>query len=201
MGVKIMKYWCPLAILLAAAAFMAVSGCIAQEKQSSSSELLGLIPQGKDLPGGYKLIYIVNDEVNDTSKNLFQKNMTDEIEMFYGEKDIGKVKAVVARYLQPGFENDGKVTLISSQDPSLAQAAASNYISNFKKENPFLLPGNVSLVGEARVGNHDATEFKDIVGDNTIRYSYLWSSGNMVILVEGGPDREKSIAFAEAVKL
>jgi hypothetical protein len=196
-----MKYWCPIAILLAAATFLAVSGCIAAEKQNSSSELLGSIPQGKDLPEGFELIYIVNDEVNDTAENIFQKNMTDEIEMFYGEKGIGNVKAVVARYRQPGFDNDGKVTLISSQDQGLAQAAVSNYISNFKKENPFLLPGNVSLVGEARVGNHDATEFKDIVGDNTIRYSYLWSSRNMVILVEGSPDREKSIAFAEAVKL
>jgi hypothetical protein len=196
-----MKYWYPIIILFAAAAFLAVSGCIAAEKQSSSSELLGLLPQGKDLPEGFELIYIVNDEVNDTSKNIFQKNMTDEIEKFHGVKDIGNVKAVVARYRQPGYDNDGKVTLISSQDPGLAQAAALNYISNFKKENPFLLPGNISLVGEARVGNHDATEFKDITGDNTIRYAYLWSSGNMVVLVEGSPDRDKSIAFAEAVKI
>jgi hypothetical protein len=196
-----MKYWCPIAILLAAAAFLAVSGCIAQEKQKSSSELLGSIPQGNGLPEGFELIYIVNDEVNDTSKNIFQKNMTDEIEMFYGEKNVGNLKAVVARYRQPGFDSDGKITLISSQDQGLAQAAVSNYISNFKKEFPFQLPENVSLIGEARIGNHDATELKDITGDNTFRYAYLWSSGNQVILVEGSPDRAKSIAFAEAVKL
>jgi hypothetical protein len=196
-----MKYWCPIIILFAAAALLAVSGCIAAEKQSSSSELLGLIPQGKNLPEGFELIYIVNDEVNDTSKNIFQKNMTDEIEMFYGVKDIGNVKAVVARYRQPGYDKDGKVTLISSQDTGLAQAAVSNYVSNFKEENPFVLPGNVSLIGEAKIGNHDATEFKDIVENNAIKYNYLWSLGNMVVLVEGSPDREKSIAFAEAVKI
>jgi len=199
-----MKYWYPIAILLAAAAFLAISGCIAQEKQISSSELLGKIPQGKDLPEGFELLYIVNDEVNDTSRNIFQKNMTDEIEKFYGEGNAGNLKAAVARYLQPGFDFDGKVTLISSQDPGLAQAAVSNYISNFQKENPFMLPGNVSLIGEARIGNHEATEIKDIKeskGEQYIAYTYLWSSGNLVILVEGSPDREKSIAFAEAVKI
>jgi len=199
-----MKYWYPIAILLAAAALLAVSGCIAQEKQSSSTELLGSIPQGKDLPEGFELLYIVNDEVNDTSKNIFQKNMTDEIERFYGERNVGNLKVVVARYRQLGFDFDGKITIISSQDPGIAQAAVSNYISNFQKENPFLLPGNVSLIGEARIGSHRATEIKDIIeikGEDQITYSYLWSSGNMVVLVEGSPDREKSIAFAEAVKL
>jgi hypothetical protein len=121
--------------------------------------------------------------------------------MFYGAKDIGKVKVVVGRYRQPGYDRDGKITLISSQDTGLAQAAVSNYVSNFKEENPFLLPGNVSLVAEVKIGNHDAIEFKDIVDNNTIKYSYLWSSGNLVAFVEGSPDKEKSIAFAETVKI
>jgi hypothetical protein len=200
MGVKEMKYWHPTAILFIAAAFLAVSGCIATEKQSTSTELLGMIPQGNDLPEGFGLIYIANDEVDDNSKNILKKNMTEEIEKFYGEKNIGKVRAVKGWYRQPGYEDDGLITIISSEDSALAQAAASNYISNFQRENHFMLPGNVSLIEEARIRNHDATEFKDPTGENVIRYAYLWSSGNLVVLVEGGPDREKSIAFAESVK-
>jgi hypothetical protein len=198
MGVKEMKYWHPIAVLLIAAAILAVSGCIATEKQSTSTELLGMIPQGKDLPEGFELIYEANDEVS--GGNILQKNMTDEIEKFYGEKNIGKVRAVKGWYRQPGYEDDGLITIISSEDSALAQAAASNYISNFQRENHFMLPGNVSLIGEMKIGNHDATEFKDPTGENVIRYAYLWSSGNLVVLVEGSPDREKSIAFAESVK-
>jgi hypothetical protein len=198
MGVKEMKYWHPIAVLLIAAAILAVSGCIATEKQSTSTELLGMIPQGKDLPEGFELIYEANDEVS--GGNILKKNMTDEIEKFYGEKNIGKVRAVKGWYRQPGYEDDGLITIISSEDSALAQAAASNYISNFQRENHFMLPGNVSLIGEMKIGNHDATEFKDPTGENVIRYAYLWSSGNLVVLVEGSPDREKSIAFAESVK-
>jgi len=195
-----MKYWHPIAVLLAATAFLAVSGCIAQEKQSSSTELLGMVPQGKDLPEGFELIYRANDEVDDNSKNILKKNMTEEIEKFYGERDIGDVRAVKGWYRQPGYDKDGLITIISSENSASAQAAVSNYISNFRRDNPLMLPGNVSPIGEAMIGNHDATEFKDLRG-NVIRYAYLWSSGNLVVLVEGSPDREKSIAFAESVKV
>jgi hypothetical protein len=200
MGVNEMKYWHTIAVLLAAAAFLAASGCIATEKQSTSTDLLGMVPQGKDLPVGFELIYIANDEVDDNSRNLLKKNMTEEIEKFYGEKNIEKVRAVKGWYRQPEYGDDGLITIISSEDSALAQAAISNYISNFQKDNPFVLPGNVSLIEEAKIGNHDATEFKDLTGENVVRYAYLWSSGNLVVLVEGSPDREKSIAFAESVK-
>jgi hypothetical protein len=201
MGVKKMKYQYSIAILLTAAAFLAVSGCIAADKQSTSTELLEKIPQGKDLPAGFELIYRANDEVDNKSSNIIRINMTDEIEKFYGEKNIGKVRAVKGWYRQPGYEDDGLITIISSEDSAMAQAAASNYISNFQRQNHFMLPGNVSLIEEAKIGNHAATEFKDLTGENVVRYAYLWSSGNLVVLVEGSPDREKSIAFAESVKV
>jgi hypothetical protein len=57
--------------------------------------------------------------------------------------------------------------------------AVSNYISNFQKENLFMLPGNVSLIEEAKKGIHEATEIKDIkeiMGDDLITFYSLWNS-------------------------
>jgi hypothetical protein len=183
-------------ILITAAALLVVSGCIAQDNMGIGS-LKNYIPQGKNLPEGFKLIVIED-------KSLQGLNMTEEIKEFYGAKEIGPVNATLARYNQSSlgdFKGDAKVTLISLKDEDHAKAAVSNYLENFKSSNTVVLPGNKSLIRSATVNGHETTEIGKITGESRIQYLYLWNNKTLAVLVEGNYDRTISMMLASATGL
>jgi hypothetical protein len=179
------KAICILFISLVLAATMAM----AQEKTYSA-----LSVPTKNLPEGFKLAAVETE----STKGV---NMTEEIKDFYGAKDIGQVNATLGRYWwgEPGTTYDAKITLISLTDESHAQAAISNYISqpDFKMP-PFR---GIPRFASAVVNGHNVTEIRDAVGDNNLRYLYIWNNKNIVILVEGNGDRSKSLELASITDL
>ncbi len=190
-------------ILLISLALTATLGCMAQEKtdSNSSSDLIKYVPQGENIPAGFEYIMIENNMREETAKNIFKANMTDEIEKFYGTKSIAPVNFALGRYKQPNFSGDGKITIIEMKDEANAQNAVSNYIANFQSEYPIKLAGNISLIGPATINAHAVKEIKAITGDNQIKYDYLWNNKNLVVFVEGNLDRSKSMELASATGL
>src|SRR5512137_2072755 len=93
-------------ILLFALAITSILGCVAQEKAKSDS-LDGYLPQGKNLPEGFRLVIMMNN----STPGL---NITSEIEEFYGKNDIGQANAAIGKYwlTTPGTNYDAKVTVI-----------------------------------------------------------------------------------------
>jgi hypothetical protein len=188
-------------ILLFAVAITSILGCVAQEKAKSDS-LNGYLPQGKNLPEGFRLVIALNN----STPGL---NMTNEIAEFYGEKDIGPANAAIGKYwwTTPGTNYDAKVTVIALKDDEHAKAAVSNYLSNFKASGNLLkLPGNISLINQTTINGHDATEIGRLHSDDsiqgfTIQRLYLWSNKNMAVLVEGNSSRTISMQFATATGL
>ncbi len=176
-------------ILFITLVLTATLGCVAQEKTNSS-----LSVPTKNLPEGFKLAGVETE----STKGV---NMTEEIINFYGAKDIGPVTAIVGRYWwgEPGATYDSKITLISTKDEEHAQAA----ISNYKSQPDFQKPPyqGIARFSNAIVNGHNTTEIRDAVGDNTLRYLYLWNKGNIVVLVEGNGTRSKSLELASATGL
>ena len=179
-------------ILLLFLALAASSGCLAENKASPSSADLA-VPKEK-LPEDFKLLASL-PEMDPTV------NMTDYIKGFYGAKDIGPANASVGIYQwgKPGEAYDAKITLIQLLDEEYALSAISNYKSQSTYKD--LLARGLPIFGNATINNHETLEIKDIRGDESIRYLYLWNTGSIVALVEGNGDRSKSLELASATGL
>ncbi|MEI8003265.1 MAG: hypothetical protein WCG94_02910 [Methanothrix sp.] len=125
-------------------------------------------------------------------------NMTDYIRGFYGPLDIGPANTSVGIYQwgKPGENYDAKITLIRLSDEEHAKAAVSNFKSQETYQNQ--LARNLPIFGNATINGHGALEIKDIRGDNSFRYLFLWNTGSIVALIEGNNDRSKSLELANA---
>ncbi|OPY55280.1 MAG: hypothetical protein A4E49_00476 [Methanosaeta sp. PtaU1.Bin112] len=182
-------------LLLISLALTAGAGCLAKDPGAAASPSTSnpAIPTA-NLPEGFKLLAVLPGE----NSNL---NMTEYIEEFYGPEDIGQANVSVGIYKwkneDGSYDNDdAKITLIELSDEDHAKAA----LSNFKSQDDYqrLLARNLPIFGNATVNGHGALEIKDIKGDNSIRYLYLWNAGNIAILVEGNGDRSRSLELASA---
>jgi hypothetical protein len=89
--------------------------------------------------------------------------------------------------------------LIQLLDEEYALSAISNYKSQSTYKD--LLARGLPIFGNATINNHETLEIKDMRGDESIRYLYLWNTGNIVVLVEGNGDRSKSLELASATGL
>lgn len=170
-------------------ALLAVSVCVAEEIAGSSAA----VPKD-NLPAGFSLLAVKTASTQGV-------NMTEEIEDFYGTKDIGPANATVGIYTwgEPGESYDAKVTLISLEAVESAENAVSNYRSLPEFKNPPYK--GIDRFSTAIVNGHDVTEIRKAVGGNSLRYLYLWNSGSTVVLVEGNGDRSKSLELASATGL
>lgn len=166
-------------LTLTALAFIAVTGCLAEEKTVSS-----YIPT-KDLPDGFRLLAIKDN----TTPGV---NMTEEIRDFYGSRSIGQVEAAKGVYIwgTMGVDYDVTVTVIECQDEEHAKVAVSNYRSQPKFEKPPF--EGVDRFSTANINGHDVIEIRKAVNDQALRFLYLWNDKNMVVLVEGNSDRGAS---------
>ncbi|MDQ1283530.1 MAG: hypothetical protein QG666_1322, partial [Euryarchaeota archaeon] len=146
----------------------------------------------ENLPEGFKLLAALPEM--DSSVN-----MTKYIEDFSGEKDIGPANVSVGIYKwgNPGESYDAKITLIQLSDEEHAIAA----VSNFKSQYEDMLKRGLPLFEIATINDHEALQIKDIRGDNSIRYLYLWNIGSLVALVEGNQDKNQSSELAAATGL
>jgi hypothetical protein len=163
----------------------ASAGCLAKDPMGASNPA---VPK-EGLPEGFKLLAVLPEM--DSSVN-----MTDYIKDFYGPEMIGPVNASVGIYQwgNPGENYDAKITLIQLSDEEHARAAVSNFKSQEKYQEQ--LARKLPIFGNATVNGHDALEIKDIRGDNSFRYLYLWNAGSIVALVEGNGDRNQSLELA-----
>jgi hypothetical protein len=85
--------------------------------------------------------------------------------------------------------------LLSDKEHALAA------ISNFKSQYNDMLKRGLPLFENATINGHEALQIKDVRGDNSIRYLYLWNVDNLVILVEGNNDKNQSVELATATGL
>jgi len=166
------------------------AGCLAKD-QAGASTANPVVPK-ENLPEGFTLLAALPEM--DSSVN-----MTDYIEDFYGSEDIGPANTTVGIYQwsEPGEGYDAKITLIQLSDEEHARAAVSNFKSQYNDQLARKLP----IFSNATVNDHEALQIKDIRGDNSIRYLYLWNTASIVALVEGNADRNQSMELANATGL
>lgn len=182
-------------LLLISLALLAGAGCLAKDPEASASpSTSNLAVPTANLPDGFKLLAVLPGE----NSNM---NMTDYITEFLGPEEIGQTNVSVGIYKWKNEDgsydmDDAKITLIQLSDEEHAKAA----ISNFKSQDDYkrLLAKNAPIFGNATVNGHQTLEIKDVKGDNTIRFLYLWNVGNIAILVEGNSDRSQSLELASA---
>ena len=76
-------------------------------------------------------------------------------------------------------------------------------MSNYVSQPDFQTPPykGIPRFSYALVNDHNTTEIRDAVDDNSLRYLYLWNNGNIVVLVEGNGDRSMSLELASATGL
>ncbi len=179
-------------VLFISVVLLASSGCMAEN--NAGAKATSLVVPKVNLPEGFKIIAALPE--NDPGVN-----MTDYIEEFYGSKDIGPANASVGIYQwgTPGIAYDAKITLIQLSDEEYAKAAVTNYKS--QSEYQELLAKGLPIFGNATVNGHQVLEIKEIRGDGSIKYLYLWNTGNIVALIEGNSDRSQSLELAIATGL
>jgi hypothetical protein len=126
-------------------------------------------------------------------------NMTDYIEDFYGDLDIGPANVSVGIYQwgELGDSYDAKVTLIQLAD----EEAANNAVSNFKSQYDDMVARGLPIFSNATINGHESLQIKDLRGDNSIRYLFLWNTNSQVTLVEGNDKRNQSVGLGEASRL
>ena len=171
------------------------AGCLAKDPAGASTSNPA-VPK-ENLPEGFKLLAALPE----MDSNV---NMTVYIEEFFGSEEIGPANTSVGIYkwktLDGSYDvRDAKITIIQLSDEEHAKAAVSNY-KNQKTYQDQLARG-LPIFGNATINGHGALEIKDIRGDNSFRYLYLWNTGSIVALVEGNNDRSKSLELASATGL
>jgi len=164
--------------------------CVAEDSADKVAASLA-VPK-ENLPEGFNLLAALPEM--DSSVN-----MTDYIKHFYGEKEIGPANVSVGIYQWgiPGQSYDAKVTFIQLSDEDHAKAAISNFKSTYNK----LIARGLHVFDNVTINDHDALQIKDVMGDNSIRYLYLWNRESLVTLVEGNGDQNKSMQLASATRL
>jgi hypothetical protein len=176
-------------LLLISLVLAASAGCLAKDQVGASTSNAAIPTE--NLPDGFKLLAALPEM--DSSVN-----MTDYIRGFYGPEVIGPANTSVGIYQwgKPGENYDAKITLIQLSDEEHARAA----VSNFKSQKTYQeqLARKLPIFGNATVNGHETLEIKDIRGDNSIRYLYLWNTGSIVALVEGNNDKNQSLELASA---
>jgi len=162
-----------------------ICGCVDEK----SNEVSVSVPTD-NLPQGFKLLAVIDKD----TKNI---NISEEIEDFYGSRDIGPVNATIGKYQWAplGQAFDAKITLIETESPEMASAAAENYKSLEEYQKP---PAQgVDRFSTAIVNGHEVTEIRDRA-QGGLRYMFLWTRENLLILVEGTNDRAQSLELANA---
>jgi hypothetical protein len=162
-------------------------GCLAKDSEGPSA--LNVAVPKDDLPESFELLAALPEMDS-------RVNMTDYIEDFYGDLDIGPANVSVGIYQwgEPSGPYDAKITLIRLTD----EENAKNAVSNFKSQYDDLVARGLPVFGNATINGHEALEIRDLVGDKSIRYLYLWNTDSLVALVEGNNDRNQSLELAEA---
>jgi len=165
-------------------------GCLARDTAGTPEANLA-IPRD-NLPQGFKLLAVLPEMDNSV-------NMTDYIEDFYGDLDIGPANVSVGIYQwgELGQSYDAKVTLIQLADEENANKA----ISNFKSQYDDMVARGLPIFSNVTINGHESLQIKDIMGDNSIRYLFLWNTNSLVALVEGNQDLNQSLELAEATGL
>jgi len=173
--------------------------CSAGCQQSSGTASSAYSVPRENLPEGFKLLAALPE--NDPSVN-----MSLYINDFRGNgntsKDIGPANVTVGIYKWKTADEtydprDAKITRIELSDEEHALSA----ISNFKSQYDDLLKRGLPLFANATINGHQTLEIKDIMGDGSVRFLYLWNVKNIVLLVEGNQDRSQSMELASATGL
>jgi len=180
-------------ILFISLVLASCAGCLEESKSVPSDANLS-VPRA-NLPEGFTLLAALPEMDPGV-------NMTDYIVEFSGPQDIGPANNIsvgIYRWGVPGDSYDAKIIQIQLSDEEHANGAVSNF--KMQEEYQKQLKRGISVFGNATVNSHPVLEIRDIRGDNSIRYLYLWNVGSIVALVEGNHDRSKSLELASATGL
>ena len=144
----------------------------------------------ENLPGTFKLRAIIDENT------IGSMNITEEaLSIIAGNLSVGEIKAVQGVYTSEGG-SDVFVTIIECTD----SMNAANAVENYKSQPNFAKPPSltISRFGKATFNGHEATEVRrKPLGNDGIRYGYVWSNGNRVFIVEPGTDdRQASMELA-----
>ena len=174
-------------MLFIAASVLLASGCVSGDDEGSSNA----VPT-ENLPEGFELLGVINESMPAVDM---------EIEDFRGEEDIGDVNATVGIYQwgEMGKDYNAKVTILKCQSPEYARAAYNNYVNQTKFQKP--PHKGVDRFSTAIVNGKEVTEIRDRARGDEIKYIYIWTDANLVVLVEGNDDRAASLELASATKL
>jgi len=149
-----------------------------------------MIPS-ENLPGTFELIAIIDENT------LGSMNITEEaLSMISGNLSVGEITAVQGMYNFEGGAYTVFVTIIECTD----SMNAANAVENYKSQPDFAKPPSltISRFGKATFNGHEATEVRrKPLGNDGIRYGYVWSNGDRVFIVEPGTDdRQASMELA-----
>lgn len=168
--------------------------CVAMASEGTKNASLA-IPRD-NLPQGFRFVASLPDQDG-------RVNMTDEIEDFYGKSDIGSVDPAnisvgIYQWDEPGLNSyDARITHILLFD----EEKADNAISNFKSQYDEQVARGLPILNNVTINEHPSLLIKDLRGDNSIRYLFLWKNDNLVTLVEGNDKMNQSLELAEASEL
>jgi hypothetical protein len=99
---------------------------------------------------------------------------------------------------EPGLNSyDARITHILLFD----EEKADNAISNFKSQYDEQVARGLPILNNVTINEHPSLLIKDLRGDNSIRYLFLWKNDNLVTLVEGNDKMNQSLELAEASEL
>ncbi len=178
---------------------VATHACIVPEDQeiptptqtpSTPQGIADMIPT-ENLPGTFTLIALV-DENTTGSMNI----TADTLSMIAGNLSVGEIKAVQGIYDFEAKTYSVAVTIIECTDSVNAASAVENYKNQPDFANP--VSKTVSRFGTVTFNEHEATEVRrKPLGNDDIRYGYVWSNGNFAFIVEPGTgDRLASMELA-----
>lgn len=139
----------------------------------------------ENLPGTFELRAVIDEETRGM-------NITEEaLSLISGNLSVGEIKAVQGIYPFEGGSYDVFVTIIECID----SMNAANAVENYKSQPDFAKPPSltISRFGKATFNGHEATEVRrKPLGNDGIRYGYVWSNGNRVFIVEPGTDDKQA---------
>lgn len=184
MNLKYMIY-----IMFIATATLLTAGCIDQEQ---ATEKVGVVPTD-NLPEGFQLIAIQN--------STYGLDEEEEIEDFVGDEDIGEIQEITKGIYKWGVGNnyDANVIVVEAQNENYAKAAIANYVTQPDFERPPLQ--GVDRFSTAFVNGHEVIEIRDKVDKNEIKYLFIWTNENKVVLVKGNNNLASSLELAKATGL
>ena len=178
-------------ILLILLSTVALTGCIEGTEQSPPPEkgLSSLLPS-TDLPEDTELIAVIDGKAGDNNVSVVFSTVN-------GSESISPMNVTLVQAVEGFYSTSGtydlQVWIVEAKSDMDASAAYRNFINNSRFQTKLQHVERISMwVANGR----QLTEVRDISPTGGIRYIYVWKEGDLLFVVWGNEDREKSRELA-----